>query len=86
MTTKVKQRRLRRKEASVYLLENWGISRTPNTLAKLATVGGGPSFERESRFPLYITDNLDIWAGEQLSPLVSSTSELKNTKKEKNNV
>ncbi len=71
-----KTRRLRRKEASVYLLREWGISRTPATLAKLATIGGGPPFEKDGRFPLHTEEGLDDWARSQLSPLVHSTSEL----------
>ena len=71
-----KARRLRRKEASDYLLDTWGMSRTPKTLAKLAVIGGGPVFEKDGRFPLYLPEKLDDWARSQLSPLVSSTSEL----------
>ena len=71
-----KARRFRRIEASQYLLETWGISRTPKTLAKLAVVGGGPAFEKDGRFPLYLPEKLDDWAQSQLSPLVSSTAEL----------
>ena len=72
-----KSRRLRRKEASLYLLEGWGISRTPKTLAKLAVTGGGPVFEKDGRIPLYMGQSLDDWARAQLTPPVSSTSELK---------
>ena len=71
-----KTRRLRRVEASRYLLENWGIRRTPKTLAKLAVTGGGPVFEKDGRFPLYTEPRLDDWARAQLSPPVSSTAEL----------
>ncbi len=75
-----KTRRLRRKEASVYLLREWGISRTPATLAKLATIGGSPPFEKDGRFPLYTEEGLDEWARVQLSPLVHSTAELAQQK------
>ena len=75
-----KTRRLRRKEASTYLLREWGISRTPKTLAKLATIGGGPPFEKDGRFPLYTPPVLDTWARSQLSPLVHSTAELAQQK------
>ena len=71
-----KTRRLRRKEASAYLLREWGIARTPATLAKLATIGGGPPFEKDGRFPLHTEEGLDEWARAQLSPLVHSTAEL----------
>ena len=69
-------RPLRRAEASSYLLNMHGISRTPATLAKLATIGGGPAFRRAGRFPLYTPENLDMWAASILSPVVHSTSEL----------
>ena len=69
-------RRLRRADASQYLKDQWGISRTPKTLAKLAVTGGGPAFEKDGRIPLYLPDKLDEWAQSQLSPLVSSTAEL----------
>ena len=75
-----KTRRLRRNEASAYLRDEWGISRTPKTLAKLATIGGGPPFEKDGRFPLYTPPMLDIWARSQLSPLVHSTAELAQLK------
>ena len=75
-----KTRRLRRKEASAYLLDEWGISRTPKTLAKLATTGGGPPFEKDGRFPLYTPPVLDAWARSKLSSLVDSTAELAQQK------
>ncbi|MFP4098863.1 MAG: hypothetical protein ACLFP8_05990 [Alphaproteobacteria bacterium] len=71
-------KRLRRKEASRYLKERWGIDRAPSTLAKLATIGGGPRFQKANRIPLYSTQDLDIWASGLLSPSVASTSELEN--------
>ena len=67
--------RLRRAEASVYLKEKWGLDYKANTLAKLATLGGGPRFEHAGRFPLYREDELDIWAAARFSPLKSSTSD-----------
>lgn len=67
--------RLRRTQASQYLLEKWGISRTPGTLAKLAVTGGGPRFQYAGRFPLYPSSELDLWAETLLSPLKSSTSD-----------
>lgn len=70
---------LRRKEASIYLLEQYGISRKPKTLAKLAVIGGGPKFRHAGRIPLYPTNELDIWAASILSPLKNSTSDMVNT-------
>lgn len=77
-----KVRRLRRVAASVYLLDVWGISRTKTTLAKLATLGGGPIFEKDGRIPLYTPESLDNFAREQLSPPVRSTAELDALKRE----
>ena len=75
-----KSRRLRRKEASTYLRDQWGITRTPNTLAKLAVIGGGPPFEKDGRIPLHTEEGLDEWARSQLSPVVRSTAELAQLK------
>ena len=72
-----KVRRLNRREASQYLLDMWGMSRTPKTLAKLAVTGGGPQFQKDGRIPLYTEPWLDEFARKQLSPPVFSTSELK---------
>ncbi len=71
-------RPLRRSEAATYLLETHGIRRAVGTLAKLAVVGGGPCFRVAGRTPLYSTDDLDAWAESILSPLVRSTSELRD--------
>jgi hypothetical protein len=69
------RRLLRRKAASEYLATNWGVCRAPGTLAKLATIGGGPAFRRLGRVPLYSTDDLDRWVASKLSPPMRSTSE-----------
>ncbi len=53
---------MRRDAASQYLAGVWGIQRKPATLAKLACVGGGPSFVKAGRFPLYRPADLDAWA------------------------
>ena len=72
-----KGRRLNRREASQYLLDKWGMRRTPGTLAKLAVTGDGPMFEKDGRIPLSTEEMLDDFARKQLSPPVSSTAELK---------
>lgn len=68
-------RRLRRREASIYLKEKFGIDRKPATLAKLAVMGGGPRYQLANRVPLYPEPELDRWAEGMLSPLKSSTSD-----------
>ena len=67
--------RYRREEASLYLMQRHGISRTPGTLACLATKGGGPAMEYDGRTPLYTPAALDEWAAGKLSAPVRSTSE-----------
>ena len=76
-------RPLRRAEASIYLLETYGIRRAVGTLAKLAVIGGGPRFRVAGRTPLYTTDDLDSWAESILSPPVNSTSELQKYRAER---
>jgi hypothetical protein len=69
--------RLKRAEASAYLRAKHGISRTVGTLAKLAVVGGGPSFRKlGTRSVVYDVADLDAWAASIMSKPVSSTSEL----------
>ncbi|MEI7607771.1 MAG: DNA-binding protein [Rhodospirillaceae bacterium] len=71
-----KTRRLTRAEAEVYLKETWGIARKKSTLAKLASVGGGPKFVKAARSVLYDPADLDTWALGLIGRPVSSTSEL----------
>lgn len=66
---------LRREQAAAYLKERYGAY-TSETLAKLATIGGGPAFVKFGRFPLYKPEDLDAWAEARMSKLVHSTSEL----------
>jgi hypothetical protein len=68
-------RPLLRTEASVHLWEKYGIRRKPQTLAKLAVIGGGPKFRRDGRIPLYDPDDLDAWAEEILTPPAATTAE-----------
>jgi hypothetical protein len=67
--------RLRRWEASEYLEFAHGFTVAPATLAKLASVGGGPGFHRVGRIPLYPRDELNRWAAAKLGRIVMSTSE-----------
>jgi len=66
---------LRRDQAAAYLQQQFGAY-TPETLAKLACIGGGPKFRKMGRFPVYTRTDLDDWARSRMSPPVSSTSEL----------
>lgn len=67
--------RLRRSEASTYLEQRHGLTVAVATLAKFATVGGGPAFNKFGRFPLYEPAQLDAWATKRLGPARTSTSE-----------
>jgi hypothetical protein len=69
------QRPLSRREASDYLLEKHGIRRAPTTLAKLATVGGGPVFRKANRAVIYDPPALDAFAVEITSQPLRTTSE-----------
>ena len=76
------QKFLRRKTASQYLEETWGVSRAPSTLAKCAVIGGGPTFRRAGRVPLYSRDDLDDWVASKLSAKMRSTSDTASPKAE----
>lgn len=67
--------RLRRYEVSAYLMQKHGIPVAKTTLAKLATLGGGPPITYVGRIPLYSLSDLDAWAAERLSKPVRSTAE-----------
>jgi hypothetical protein len=67
---------LRRKDAAEYVRENWGFPCSPQTLAKLAVVGGGPVFRKAGRYPLYRPDDLDRWAAAKVGEPRKSTSDL----------
>jgi hypothetical protein len=69
------QKFLRRNAASQYLEETWGMNRAPGTLAKYAVIGGGPTFRRAGRVPLYATNDLDKWVASKLSEPMRSTSD-----------
>jgi hypothetical protein len=72
----VPSRLLRRAEAAEHIRGKWGYPCSPRTLAKYAVIGGGPSFRKAGRYPLYHPDDLDRWIGGKLSDPVTSTSVL----------
>jgi hypothetical protein len=65
---------MRRNQAADYLKQKYGHG-SPRTLAKLATVGGGPLFRKIGRLVVYTIDDLDAWAVSKLSELRRSTSD-----------
>lgn len=68
---------LRRAEASEYLRDHHSLEIAKSTLAKFATIGGGPLMVYAGRFPLYRPADLDAWAAARISPPCRSTSEKK---------
>lgn len=68
--------RLRRWEAAQYLEFAHGIVVATATLAKYATTGGGPEFQKVGRTPLYSKLSLDAWAMAKIGPPQSSTSDI----------
>jgi len=69
---------LRREAAAIYVQEKFGIPCAQSWLAKLACVGGGPSYRLAGRIPLYAPTDLDNWATARLSPAVKNTAEYGN--------
>jgi hypothetical protein len=65
---------LRRKQAGAYLKYKYGFG-SEKTLAKLASIGGGPEIFYAGRLPLYVEENLDAWAEGKIAAPVRSTSE-----------
>jgi len=68
---------LRRAEASEYLREHHSLEIAKSTLAKFATIGGGPLMVYSGRLPLYRPADLDAWAAARISAPCRSTSEKK---------
>jgi hypothetical protein len=66
---------LRRRDAAAYVQSVYGIPCTPQWLAKLAVIGGGPLFRYSGRFPLYESATLDAWVKERIGPSVRTTAE-----------
>ena len=72
---------LRRVQAAEYIETRYGIPCKPRTLAKRATIGGGPIFSKAGRFPLYAPADLDDWAQAQIGGPQKSTSDRRSTNK-----
>ena len=68
--------RLRRRDAADYLQTVHGISVAPTTLAKLASIGGGPAFQKAGRYPYYPREELDSWAISRLGRMQRSTADV----------
>lgn len=57
---------MRRDEAGAYLKQTYGFG-SRATLAKLASIGGGPAYMLAGRIPLYRLEDLDAWARSKIS-------------------
>jgi hypothetical protein len=68
------ERYFRRHEAAGYLTD-LGLPIAAATLAKYAVIGGGPEFQRWSRFPVYSESALQAWVKQRLGKPARSTSE-----------
>jgi hypothetical protein len=71
-----KVRYLRRTDAASYLQAQFGFPCSPQWLAKLAVVGGGPVFHKAGRTPLYAPSDLDGWAVARIGRPRRSTSDV----------
>jgi hypothetical protein len=76
------KRGLDRVEACKFLDEEYGLKRTPRTLAKEAVHGRGPRFYHVGRAVRMLPDDLRAWAEAKIGPRVSSTAELTAMKAE----
>jgi hypothetical protein len=65
---------LRRKLAGEYLKTKYGFG-SEKTLAKLASVGGGPVFRKANMAVLYDPKDLDEWALAKIGAPQTSTSD-----------
>jgi hypothetical protein len=65
---------LSRPDAASYLSER-GLPVSKLTLAKWATIGGGPLYRRFGNRCVYAPEDLDAWAQDKLSEPRSTTSE-----------
>ncbi len=62
-----------RKEAAEYVTRK-GLRLAATTLGKLACIGGGPTYHKFGRTPVYLAEDLDAWILSRLSgPMLSSS-------------
>ena len=68
------QQYLIRQEAAAYLTDK-GLPIAPRYLEKLASVGGGPAFQKFGKRAVYTVENLDAWIASRMSAPRLSTTE-----------
>ena len=66
---------LRRADAAKYVETRHGVPCKPRTLAKLASVGGGPAIHYFGKLPLYKPKDLDAWVASRITGPVTSTAD-----------
>jgi hypothetical protein len=66
---------LRRDAAAEFIRDNFSIPCSARTLAKFASVGGGPRYRYSGRFPIYEVVDLTAWAAGRVGPKVGTFSE-----------
>src|SRR5262245_52904272 len=66
-----RRRFLRRSDAAVYITERYGFPCSRQWLAKLAVGGGGPTFRKAGRYPIYDPADLDLWAERRPNPRIA---------------
>jgi hypothetical protein len=71
---------LRRDDAAKFVRENFSIPCSARTLAKFASIGGGPLYRYSGRFPVYDVADLKAWATGKVGPRVSSATEARGIK------
>lgn len=71
----MQQQYLTRKEQAAYLKAKWNLTYSPNTLGKLATLGGGPKYQRFGNKAVSTAEWLDDWVQGKLTAPRISTSE-----------
>jgi hypothetical protein len=67
--------RLDRSEASAYLWDRHRVKCSRVTLARLASIGGGPKFQRVGPYVFYTPAELDLWAEAKTTPLLAKASD-----------
>lgn len=55
-------------------LRGYGLRTTKESLATMATRGGGPSFFKNGKYACYRQLDLETWAKQRRSPMLDSTS------------
>ena len=70
---------LNKKEASLYLSNELGLTISDKTLSKYITTGHGPKYFKFGWRVVYTIDNLNDWVNRKLSkPLRGSFEEVRN--------